>query len=190
MLIDRYMPRYDVRSYHCSVVQASPERAYAAFRALDFRQSRVIRWLFAVRTIPYRLSRKRAVEPRQAKSFLESILSQGWVLLEEAADRELVAGTVTLPWEPVVKFRAVPAEAFAGFDTPGFAKIAWNIAVERRDSGCLVSTETRVLTTDPRSRRRFRMYWLALSPFIKLIRRIVLRMLRRELERGARSSTI
>lgn len=190
-LIDKYMPEYDVRSYHSATVPADPDRAYAAFRCLDFARSRVIRLLFAIRTLPSRLRRGRVRSGApQGKTFLESILSQGWVLLEESPNRELVAGTVTQPWAAVVQFRAIPAAQFVAFAEPGFAKIVWNIAVVPSDGGSLVSTETRVLTTDPGARRRFRMYWTVLSPFIKLIRHVALRLLRRDLEQGAHARTI
>jgi hypothetical protein len=190
-LIDKYMPEYDVRSYHSSIVSADPDHAYAVFRRLDLARARVIRLLFAIRTLPSRLRRGsvRSGAP-QAKTFLESILSQGWVLLEESPSRELVAGTVTQPWAAAVRFRAISPAQFVAFAEPGFAKIVWNIAVVPADGGSLASTETRVLTTDPGSRRRFRVYWTVLSPFIKLIRHVALRLLRRELEQAVRGGTI
>jgi hypothetical protein len=78
----------------------------------------------------------------------------------------------------------MPAEAFCAFAEPGYAKIAWNFAVRSEGpGGARVSTETRVATTDPASRRLFRAYWLVLGPFIRLIRIVALRRLRRELAR-------
>jgi hypothetical protein len=41
-----------------------------------------------------------------------------------------------------------------------------------------------VRLTDPVSRRRFRLYWAAVSPGILLIRRILLRRVRREAEQA------
>lgn len=127
---------------------------------------------------------------RRYRSFLESVLAQGWVLLEEVPNHELVMGTVTQPWKPVVKFVGVPGANFAAFADPGFAKIAWSIAVEPAPTGSLVTLETRVLTTDIEARRRFRRYWLVFSPFIKLIRRLILGLLRRDLRPQAQVRTI
>ena len=107
------------------------------------------------------------------------------MLLEEIPHRELVMGSITQPWKPVVKFLGLPAPAFVGFAEPGFAKIAWSIAVEPNQDGSLVTLETRVLTTDVVARRRFRRYWLIFSPFIKLIRRLILGLLRRDLRQTA-----
>ena len=50
----------------------------------------------------------------------------------------------------------------------------------------ILRTETRVVTTDPESRERFRRYWSVFSPGIVLIRYEVLRMVKAEAERGAR----
>jgi hypothetical protein len=43
---------------------------------------------------------------------------------------------------------------------------------------------TRVTTTDPESRKRFRRYWATYSPGIVLIRREALRIIKNEAERG------
>ena len=55
MLIEKYLPTFDVRDYHELAVQGEPERAYAALRSVDFNRSRLVRALFAVRTLPSRL---------------------------------------------------------------------------------------------------------------------------------------
>ena len=79
--------------------------------------------------------------------------------------------------------RFAPQE-FAAFDEPGWAKAAWNFRVEpAAGGGAAVTTETRVLCTDERSRRTFRCYWLLIRPFSGLIRHEILRLLRREAER-------
>lgn len=181
-LIDKYMPRYDVCVRHSAHVDADAGVTYAKLRAIDLNRSRGIRWLFALRTLPARLSRKGRRHAPRYGTFLESALVGGWVMLEEIANREMVMGTVTQPWKPVVKFDRVPAGEFAGFEEPGFAKIAWSIAVSAERSGSLVQLETRVQTTDAQSRRRFGRYWLVMSPFIKLVRSLILVQLKRELK--------
>lgn len=57
MLIDKYMPSFDAGDRHETVVAADPEEAYAALRDLDLYRSRIVRWIFAIRTIPSRLRR-------------------------------------------------------------------------------------------------------------------------------------
>ena len=51
----------------------------------------------------------------------------------------------------------------------------------RADGGRL-TTETRVLLTDARARRRFRLYWLVVRPMSGLVRRSWLRAAKRRAE--------
>jgi hypothetical protein len=108
----------------------------------------------------------------------------GWGVLDENPGREIVLGAVTKPWESDVVFRTIPPDQFASFQEPGFAKIAWTLRADPvSDQHSIARTETRVATTDPASRARFRRYWSFLSPGILVIRRAMLRMIKREAER-------
>jgi hypothetical protein len=69
-------------------------------------------------------------------------------------------GAVTQPWRQNVRFHGLLPADFIAFREPGYAKIAWTIEVEPTGpSSSVFSTETRVVTTDPISRERFRRYW-------------------------------
>ena len=108
-------------------------------------------------------------------------------MLAEIPGREIVAGAVTRPWEADVVFHAIPADEFAAFDEPGWVKIAWTLRADPCGARKSVArTETRVVTTDPIAREKFRRYWALVSPGILLIRRISLRIVKREAERRAR----
>jgi hypothetical protein len=97
-----------------------------------------------------------------------------------------VLGAVTQPWLADPVFRGVPAEEFPAFAEPGYVKIAWTLAVEPLEAGSsLFRTETRVATTDPSSRERFRRYWSVFSPGILVIRWETLRLVKRDAERRA-----
>jgi len=195
VLIDTYLPKYDARTYHESRVAADPLTAFAVLRAVNLEQSAIVRMLFAVRTLPARLLAPDRVEarPKETRSFLESMLQMGWVILEEAPGQELVAGTVTQPWVASVRFRGITPAEFVAFEEPAFTKIVWNIAARESDGGAIISTETRVLATSPGARRKFRNYWRVAGPGSKFIRRIALAKVRRELRRmrkSARASTV
>jgi hypothetical protein len=128
------------------------------------------------------------VSPKQ-KSFLDEVLRLGWGILAEEQGRELVMGAISQPWEADVKFRSLPPDDFAGYQEPGYAKIVWTLAVQPLDAERSVfRTETRVVTTDPASRARFRRYWAVFSPGILLIRRETLRLVKRAAEARSRSS--
>jgi hypothetical protein len=105
MLIAQYMPTYDVRDYHEAQVMAPADTAYAVLRALDLQRSWTVQALFALRSLPSRLLRLPSPPPPSG-TFLAQALAIGWVILEEAPGRELVAGAVTQPWRAVVTFHA------------------------------------------------------------------------------------
>jgi hypothetical protein len=182
-LLDRFLPTHEVGERHETTVRAPASITYRAARELDLQESRLIKAIFAGRELIMRASpaRKQAPGP-----FLQQVLDLGWAILAEEPGRELVLGAVTQPWKADVRFRGLPPEEFAAFQEPGYAKIAWTLAVEPRGPGSsLFRTETRVATTDPSSRERFRRYWSVFSPGILLIRRETLRLVKRNAERRA-----
>jgi hypothetical protein len=149
-------------------------------RALDLSRSPIIRAIFALRTLPSWLRGQASGAPKGP--FLEQAVGLGWVVLEEVPGKELIAGAVTQPWEAVVHFRGLAPEQFIAFGEPGYAKIVWGIGARARGEGAsTVYTETRVQTTDPASRRKFRWYWFVLGAGIRLIRREALRVVARDL---------
>ena len=86
--------------------------------------------------------------------------SIGWGVLADVPGREIVMGAITQPWLADVVFRALPPEEFAAFDEPGFVKIAWTLRADPvTATTSIFRTETRVTTTDPTARARFRRYW-------------------------------
>lgn len=180
-MLDRFMPDYEVAERHETRVRAPASVTWHAARALDLSRSPVIRAIFAGRELALRSAR---TVPTQPGTFLDQVLGLGWRILAEEPGRELILGTVTKPWEPNVRFRGLAPEAFAAFEEPGYAKIAWTLVVEPREAGhSLFRTETRVATTDPESRARFRRYWSVFSAGILVIRWEALRLVRRAAER-------
>jgi hypothetical protein len=86
-----------------------------------------------------------------------------------------------------VTFHPLPPEDFAGFDQPGFVKIARTLGAEPLGPNrSRFVTRTRAVATDPQARRRFRRYWGPMSAGIILIRYMSLPMVKREAERRAR----
>jgi hypothetical protein len=185
-LVDQFIPVYEVREGHEIRVRAAADVTFAAARDLDLRRSPLVRAIFALRTLPSRL--RGEPEAERPGTFLAEVLSIGWGLLAEVPDREIVLGAVTEPWEPVVQFRPLPPAEFAAFNEPGHAKIVWTLAAEPLGtSASRFRTETRVRTTDPESRERFRRYWALFSLGILLIRYEALRLVKNEaVRRSAR----
>jgi hypothetical protein len=182
-LLDRFLPLPEVDECHRILVSAPTAVTFAAARELDIQSSPVVRGIFMLRTIPTLLRG----EPLRCSSrgLLAETLSIGWGVLTDLPDREIVVGAVTQPWEPVVTFHPLPPEEFAAFNTPGYAKIVWTLAAEPLgpDESMFI-TRTRVSTTDPLARERFRRYWAMFSPGILIIRYAALWLVKAGAERG------
>jgi hypothetical protein len=168
VLLDDFLPRWDIRERHEVLVPLPPERAYQAIKELDLSRSRLIRLLFALRGLP-----------RGNSVTLERLTSVGFVVLAEDPPVEIVLGLTGRFWRMRGGIRKARADDFVSFADPGFVKAAWNFRVHLVGGGSMVSTETRVVATDEPSRRSFRRYWFFVRPFSGLVRREALRVVKR-----------
>jgi hypothetical protein len=191
MLLDLYLPRYDVSEVHAVVVDADTDSTWQAIRRADLSRSPVVRVLLELRSLPNRLGRVlggRPSGPARPPLTLDDMARAGFVQLGERLGDEIVFGAVTQPWKAVTEENPAPqvgANQFAAYDIPGYVKVAFNICVDPYSSGrALITTETRVVSTDPRSRRRFARYWVLVGPFSALIRRLMLRLVRSDAARN------
>lgn len=182
-LLDRFMPHYEVVERHQIRVAAPPDVTLAAAAETDLQQSAIIRGIFKARELVLGAEPDGASRPR---GLLADVKSLGWGVLAEVPGREVVMGAVTQPWKADVVFRALPPDAFAAFQEPGYVKIAWTLRADPDGAGSIFRTETRVMTTDATARHKFRWYWARFSPGIVLIRRMCLGLLKTEAERRAR----
>lgn len=173
MLIDDFLPGYDVRERHRTRVHASLDEVYAAVRHLDISQAKLTQWLFRLRGIPV------------SSSFtLEDFLKMRFILLGTKPNEELLLGLVGRFWTPTGKLRRLDVEGYRSFNEQGYAKAAWNFTLSQQpDNSIQLETETRVYCMDDRSRRQFRLYWMVIGAFSGLIRREVLQAVKQKAER-------
>ena len=190
MLLDHYLPQYDVTETHAIIVNADPDLSWQAVRQSDLSRSAVIHVLLELRSLPNRLQgvlKGRPSETARPPLTLDDMKRAGFLLLDERPGREIVFGTIVQPWNAVTDDEPAPQvepDRFTEFDIPGYVKVAFNIRVEPYGSGrALITTETRTAATDPMSLRRFARYWVFIGPFSALIRRLMLRMARSDAER-------
>lgn len=174
MLLDRWLPAFDVSERHRIDVDVPAARAWEAVRALDLSRDRLVRALFLARGFR-----------RTGALTLDALRRRGFVLLDERPGEEIVLGLMGRFWTPGGGIVRLEPQAFAAFEEPGYAKAVWNFrVVHAGGGGSMVSTETRVRCTDARARRSFRRYWLVVGPFSALIRRRALALIRTEAERA------
>jgi hypothetical protein len=179
-LLSALIPQPIARDYHEREVRADARRAFAAVRALDFTDLALVRAIFALRPV---LMRGRAGRPLPRGPFVDTARAMGWHLLHDGPET-VVAVAVTRPWDVDVRFRGLPESAFLAFGEPGYVKIAWVIGVRPATADtAIVFTETSVAATDAESRKRFGRYWLVFGLGIRLIRRLALRHVARQLGR-------
>jgi len=184
-LLYLFMPICEVDERHETRVLAPANVTFAAACEADPGHSSIVRAIFKGRALALGSHPDAVARPRGIVALTKSL---GWGVLAEIPGSEIVMGAVTQPWKADLVFRALEPAAFAAFDEPGYVKIAWTLRADGvSDSQSIARTETRVMTTDPIARAKFRRYWALFSPGVMLIRRILLRQTRREAERRAQA---
>jgi hypothetical protein len=186
MLLDKIMPEYEFGEVHSIQLSASPEAALAAFKEVTPGEMPLVRLLFTLRSLPAHLMGRQGLPTEKTTSLYEQMLGFGFVPLGDKPNRELVAGMIGQMFKlrgetPTIR----DACEFVAFEEPGYAKAAMNFFVESADRDTLLTTETRVMTTDSASRRRFGRYWRVIYPGSAAIRRSWLRAAKRRAEQGA-----
>jgi len=182
-LLDRFMPVYEAGSRHHIRIAAPAAATLTAAREMELLQSPIVRAVIKARELILRATPDDRSRPR---GLLAEVRALGWGVLAETADREVVVGAVTQPWKANVVFRALPPGEFVAFRDPGYVKIIWTLRADPVGDGTSIfRTETRVVSTDPEARAKFRRYWSFFSPGMALIRWASLAPLKREAERRA-----
>lgn len=171
MKLEKIMPTFDKSERHDIEISASPEAVYDSVWKLDLTESRLASVLFRIRGLP-----------REART-LRGLIDLGFNLLEDDPPREILLGLIAKFWTARPDLLEHDSESFQAFDSPGYGKAAWNFFVEPRSNGrTRLTTETRVRSTDPRSRRLFSVYWFVVRLGSGWIRRIMLRLIKRHAE--------
>jgi deazaflavin-dependent oxidoreductase (nitroreductase family) len=197
LLIDQFLPRYDLAVVHAEVLRAQPEACYRAARNLDLLRQPIIRTLLDLRAVPQRLADRisghhAAASPNPSmRTFrLDDMVRPpiSWTLLGEVAGKEMVLGQIGRPWQSTQMGIGpnVAPEEFLAFDQPGFAKITLSLRVQPYGAaGSILTLETRVAVTDPVSFKRFQRYWAVIGPFSHLVRWIALRQVAADLREAS-----
>jgi len=172
MLVDEFLPVYDVSDSVATVVEADATTTWNALMDVDLidvgRQRPMVAILGALRAAPgmvaHLLHGERPPRPpgrlrlRDCADVPQD--EGGWLLLGERPGDEIALGLVGTLWRPVISFAKVAASEFRDFARPGYAKTIYSLSVrplgERRT---LLTGVMRTATTDDEARRLFRRYW-------------------------------
>ncbi len=134
MLVDEFLPIYDVSDEVATVVAADRETTWGALMDADLievgRQRPLVALLGALRVLPDLVwQRLHGEHPPAAPKRMTlrdttelPMSGGGWVLLAERPPDEIALGLVGKFWRPAIEFAEVKADAFEEFAEPGFAK--------------------------------------------------------------------
>jgi hypothetical protein len=184
MTLDEVVPHPQYRMCHSRAVSAPPTAVWEELCRATMSALPLGYVLEGVRLLPARLAGRKH-QPLAGRTFLDVTpipvlfcdqphavisagLSQAWRLL----------GGPTPP--------RLDAAALRAWSQPGWIKVAMEFRLEPSPAGTLLSTETRVLATDPRTRRSFAAYWFLIHASSGAIRREVLRVVARSAESPTR----
>jgi hypothetical protein len=139
MLVDDFLPTYDVSDAVATVVHADLPTTWEALMAVDVievgRKRPLVGLLGAIRVLPDIVSQMLHGElPQRPPQHLHlrdttsiSLDKGGWVLLGERPRDEIALGLVGKFWRPVIEFASVSAERFRDFADPGFAETIYSL---------------------------------------------------------------
>ena len=170
--LDDFLPEYQFREYHETVVEAPVDRVVDAARRVSFADMPAAVWLMRVRD----LAGGRAAQAKPNPRPILDMMAQpgtGFLPLDLSDPREIVYGMVGQPWTNQRPPRVSTADEFQAFAAPGQIRVAFNIRVVDEGQGRVrLSTETRTLGNDAEARRLFARYWRIIYPGSAIIRRV------------------
>src|SRR4051812_150606 len=190
MIIDRFMPEREFSRVEHMVVDAPVGIVYKAARGVDFMRihSPLADAAMWVRGLPGRLrtGKETVVVPEHMTLDDLAAADSDWIMLGETPGREVTFGAVGRFWTPNIQWRRVVAADFVWFTEAGLGKVVADFSVRPYGLGrTLLTYETRTALGDPASRRRFRLYWRAVGPFVGVVLRATLASIKRSAEHPA-----
>ena len=189
MLIDQFLPTFDVSERHRVRVHASAPATYAAVKSADLAGSALSRVLLFLRAVPGALLHGRrglrALAARRHEPVtLGTFELAGFRILAERSPEEIVIGLEGRFWTPSGALCTPSAAEFLSrAPLSGTARAVWNFSVRSLGDGATeLATETRVLCADRSTRLRFLPYWVLIRLGSGLIRRTMLTAIRHAAE--------
>jgi hypothetical protein len=172
--LDDIIPSPHFRERHERVIAAPAGAVWDALWRLRLDDLALSRTLMRVRAFG-----------RDLPMVTEPFLERGPVpVLGFETGRAVVAGGALQPWKPFGGSRppALDAAGLRALDEPGWVKVGVDFVVGERGASTVLTTETRVVATDRRTRVLFGVYWALIRVGSGLIRRDMLRAVARAAE--------
>ncbi|MCL2717028.1 MAG: hypothetical protein FWD68_21405 [Alphaproteobacteria bacterium] len=186
LTMENWLPGAQFRETHSVVIQGAPDAILDALVALDDREDALVRLMLKLREAPSRIWI--ALGGRSALAGHPRFGLKDFTLLERR-DNVLAFGLTGRFWQ--LDFGLIPLatpEAFRTFLENGVAKLVMVYVVTPRGDGSVdLITKTHVHCPDRWSLFAFAPYWAAIRIGSGFIRRRILALVRRKIERSERA---
>lgn len=197
MYLDKWMPAWDVRSYHQIEIQADASMIYDVLLRTDFSRNPLHRVLVGLRAIPAFLlapgkawRRWNYARLSRRTGPMESLLASGFTQLELVRPSHAVFGITGRFWTAEGELVPTDASTFRDPVPQGLARGVWGFHIEPLAPGRgRLQTETRVICGDAITRRRFLCYWRLVRHGSGLIRWALLRQVKAATETAVSKRT-
>lgn len=172
MLIDELMPNFEFGDHNKIDISGSPEAVFQAVKTFDMADSTTIRWLFKMRGIP------------TTNLTISDFEKANFKILAEKQNEEIVLGMIGEFKNLTGGLLDIQADKFREFSEPGFIKAVWNFSIADAPK-TRVTTEIRITGTDAESVLKIKNVWGMLKPPSAMIRKEILKLIKKQAERGA-----
>lgn len=185
-LLDRLIPMPRLIEVDHVDLAAPSDQVWSVVRHGDLGSSPLVRALFALRTLPDRLSgREPAADEHTLR--IDNLVSSpdrpGFLVLGEDPPNEVAIGAIGKVWQLDISYVHIyNADEFSLFSSPDHAKVAWAIRVlPLGDHDSRVEIEVRVDATDEEAWEKFHRYFRIIGIGSRFIRHSALSALARQL---------
>jgi hypothetical protein len=180
MKLDDVVPDPHHRMRHRRIVHAPAAVVWDELHQVTLAALPVGRALEGLRLVPARLF-GRKFRPLGTRTFLD--VTPIPVLYSEGPHVVISAG-LSQAWRPLEGSTPplLDAAALRAWTGAGWIKVGMEFRLDATPAGTLLSTETRIRATDPRTGRLFAVYWFVIRGSSGLIRRELLRVVARRAE--------
>ena len=168
MELDDVVPQPQYVTRQARTIAAAPSVVWEELHRLPLSSLPVSLVLSAARFLPVVLAGK-GRGASATRPFVELVPVP---VLSSEPPSSVVFGGLLQPWRLSGGERppALDAEGLRAWSAPRWVKVAMDFRLTPGGDGTTLSSETRVLATDPATRRRFAAYWLVVGPGSTAIR--------------------
>ncbi len=169
MNLDEVVPAADHVTRPSRVIDAPPSVVWEELHRLQLSSLPVSLLLSGVRALPVLLSGRGRRRGGHDRTFLDVVPIP---VLSSEPPSAVVFGGALQAWRLSggEKPPALDAAGVRNWSQPGWVKVGMEFRLTPAVGGTRLSCETRVVATDPRTRRRFARYWLVVRPGSSAIR--------------------